>query len=155
MIRLPSRQVHLDFHTSEHIPDVGARFDKRQWQEGLQLGRLNSITVFAKCHHSWSYYPTEVGRPHPTLQCDLLGGQIEACHEIGVRAPIYYTIGWSANDAEDHPEWWARNRDGSPFVSNVAFPSVSSSQRRQWMIKLLLHSLRRYLPLNWMPINVP
>ena len=119
MIRLPSRQVHLDFHTSEHIPDVGARFDKQQWQEALRLGRLNSITVFAKCHHSWSYYPTQIGRVHPTLTCDLLGGQIEACHEIGVRAPIYYTIGWSSNDAEDHPEWWAREHDGSAAVCGV------------------------------------
>jgi len=30
MIKVPSRQVHLDFHTSGLIPDVGAAFDKRQ-----------------------------------------------------------------------------------------------------------------------------
>lgn len=118
MVKLPSRQVHLDFHTSELIPDVGASFDKASWQDALKAGHLNSITVFAKCHHSWSYYPTQVGLPHPTLRRNLLKEQIEACHEIGVRAPIYYTVGWSAHDAETHPEWVARNRDGSMQVNN-------------------------------------
>lgn len=105
MIKLPSRQVHLDFHTSEHVPDVGARFDKARFQEALKVGHVDSITVFAKCHHSWSYYPTRVGKPHPNLKRDLLGSWIGACHEIGVRAPVYYTVGWSANDAVAHPDW--------------------------------------------------
>ena len=118
MVKLPSRQVHLDFHTSELIPNVGKDFDKTQWQAALRAGHLNSITVFAKCHHSWSYYPTQVGRPHPTLQRNLLQEQIAASHEIGVRAPIYYTVGWSATDAETHPEWVARNSDGSLQVTN-------------------------------------
>jgi hypothetical protein len=113
MLQIPSRQVHLDFHTSEHIPVVGNLFDKKQFQDALKAGHVNSITVFAKCHHSWSYYPTDIGRIHPSLDFDLLGQQIEACHEIGVRVPIYYTVGWSANDAEDHPEWCVRKKDGT------------------------------------------
>lgn len=108
----PTRQVHLDFHTSEHIPGIGERFDKGKWQEALRSGRVNQINLFAKCHHSWSYYPTKVGRMHPNLKFDLLGAQIAACHEIGVRCPIYFTVGWSANDAEQHPEWCARTRTG-------------------------------------------
>ncbi len=47
MITLPSRQVHLDFHTSELIHDVGEDFDKAQWQAALRAGHLNSFTVFA------------------------------------------------------------------------------------------------------------
>ncbi len=113
-----ARQVHLDFHTSEHIPDVGARFDKRQWQEALKLGRVNWINIFAKCHHGWSYYPTRVGAMHPTLTFDLLGAQLEACHEIGVRAPIYYTVGWSVHDAVTHPEWCVRRPDGGIAATN-------------------------------------
>lgn len=116
---LPARQVHLDFHTSELIPDVGARFSKAQWQRALRLGRVNSINIFAKCHHGWSYYPTQVGNVHPTLRRDLLGEQIAACHEVGVAAPIYFTVGWSANDAEMHPEWCVRHRDGGINASNV------------------------------------
>jgi len=109
---LPSRQVHLDFHTSEFIPGIGEKFDKKQFQEALKTGHLNQINIFAKCHHSWSYYPTKIGNPHPNLKIDLLGAQIEACHEIGVKCPIYFTVGWSAHDAETHPEWCARQKDG-------------------------------------------
>jgi hypothetical protein len=109
---LPSRQVHLDFHTSEFIPGIGEKFDKTKWQSALKTGRINQIHIFAKCHHSWSYYPTEVGNQHPNLKFDLLGAQIEACHEIGVKSPIYYTVGWSASDAENNPDWVAREKDG-------------------------------------------
>ena len=63
----------MDFHTSEHIPAVGARFSKENFQRALKLARLSSINIFAKCHHSWSYHPTKVGRMHPTLGFDLLG----------------------------------------------------------------------------------
>jgi hypothetical protein len=118
MIKLPARQVHLDFHTSEHVPAVGKLFDKKQWQAALRQGRVNSITVFAKCHHSWSYYPTAAGMVHPTLKRNLLGEQIEACHQIGVRAPIYITVGWSENDALMHPEWVARRADGSQAITD-------------------------------------
>ncbi len=116
---LPARQVHLDFHTSELIPDVGARFSAKQWQQALKLGHVNSINIFAKCHHGWSYYPTAVGQRHPTLRRDLLGEQIAACHAIGVAAPIYYTVGWSANDAATHPEWCVRRLDGSIHSVNI------------------------------------
>ena len=118
MLPILARQVHLDFHTSEHIPDVGARFSKAQWQEALKLGRVNWINIFAKCHHGWSYYPTQIGAMHPTLTFDLLGAQIEACHEIGVRAPIYYTVGWSVHDAETHPEWCVKREDGGILSIN-------------------------------------
>ncbi len=109
---LPSRQVHLDFHTSEMVPEIGEKFEKTQFQEALKTGHINQINIFAKCHQSWSYYPTKIGHIHPNLKIDLLGAQIEACHEIGVKCPIYFTVGWSASDAENHPEWVAREKDG-------------------------------------------
>lgn len=114
---VPTRQVHLDFHTSEAISGVGEKFSKKQFQEALKLGHVNQINVFAKCHHGWSYYPTKVGTMHPTLKFDLLGAQIEACHEIGVVCPIYFTVGWSHNDFLSHPEWCVRNKNGTYLVS--------------------------------------
>ena len=42
----PSRQIHLDFHTSEHIPDVGKYFSKDQFKEALQIGHINQINIF-------------------------------------------------------------------------------------------------------------
>ncbi|MBQ3177661.1 MAG: beta-galactosidase, partial [Clostridia bacterium] len=82
------RQVHLDFHTSEKIPGIGSRFSKEQFQHALKIGHVNSITIFSKCHHGWAYHPSEANEIHPELDFDLLGAQIEAAHEIGVKTPV-------------------------------------------------------------------
>lgn len=37
---IPYRQVHLDFHTSEHITDIGTKFDKKQFQAALKTGHV-------------------------------------------------------------------------------------------------------------------
>lgn len=115
MIQLPFRQIHLDFHTSEAIPGVGSAWDKAHFQRMLQLGHVNSINIFGKCHHGWSYYPTEVpgSAMHPTLTFDLLGAMIEACHEIGVKCPVYISTGLDEKTARKHSEWLRRNPDGS------------------------------------------
>ena len=123
MRKTPARQVHLDFHTSEFVPEVGAQFSRRQWQQALKLGHVNAINIFAKCHHGWSYYPTKIGRLHPTLKRpDLMGEQIEACHEIGVECPLYFTVGWSVQDQAAHPEWSVRDRQGKLIVTGGAKP---------------------------------
>lgn len=108
-----TRQIHLDFHTSEKIPNIGAKFSKKQFQEALKAGNVNAINIFAKCHHSWSYYPTKVGKMHPNLNFDLMGQQIEACREIGVKVNIYFTVGWSAAEAIEHPEWAVVDKNGT------------------------------------------
>ncbi len=112
-LREGTRQIHLDFHTSEAIDSIGFAFDKKQFQEALIAGHVNSINIFGKGHHSWCYYPSKAGSMHPGLDFDLLGAQIEACHEIGVSTQVYFTIGWSANDALNHPEWTLVNREGT------------------------------------------
>ncbi|MBQ7355985.1 MAG: hypothetical protein IJW66_01155 [Clostridia bacterium] len=113
----PRRQVHLDFHTSPDIEGIGVRFSKEQFQAALKRGKVNSVTLFAKCHNGYCYYPTKIGTMHPHLDFDLLGAELDACHEIGVRAPIYITGGWSHLDSITHPEWNRRDADGS--VSTV------------------------------------
>ncbi len=115
---IPLRQVHLDFHTSPHIKGIGSKFSKEQFQAALKKGNVQSITVFAKCHHGLCYYPTKIGKMHPELDFDLLGEMIDAAHEIGVRAPIYITAGWAEHDADTHPEWKAIRPDGTPDTSN-------------------------------------
>lgn len=105
------RQVHLDFHTSPAIPDVGAAFDKEEWQKTIKLGHVDSITVFSKCHHGYSFHPSKVNEMHPTLKFDLLKAQLDACAEIGVKAPVYISAGYDEKDAVAHPEWLHRRKD--------------------------------------------
>ena len=97
--------VHLDFHTSPDIAHVGARFNKKAFAETVRAAHIDLMTVFAKCHHGYTYYPSRVGVMHPQLSFDLLGEQLDAIHEAGAKAPIYITMGWSKKDADEHPEW--------------------------------------------------
>ena len=107
------RQVHLDFHTSELIEGIGSEFSKENFQKALKKGHVNSITLFSKCHHGWAYHPSEANEMHPNLSFDLLGAQIEAAHEIGVRTPVYLSAGLDEKMARRHPEWLYRNADES------------------------------------------
>ncbi|MBQ8209802.1 MAG: alpha-L-fucosidase [Clostridia bacterium] len=108
---LRKRQVHLDFHTKGTLP-VGKNFSKEQFQSALKAGHVNSITVFSKCHHGWSYHPTEVNQMHPGLDFDLLGAQLEACREIDVNAPVYISAGFDEKEYVKHPEWhFLRSQD--------------------------------------------
>ncbi len=118
---LPYRQIHLDFHTSPAIPDVGKDFDAQQFVGTLQDAYVDSINVFAKCHHGMSYYPTEIGTVHPALTFDLLGEMITACHENGIKAPVYFPTGWE-EVAADRQDWLEVTMDGTlgekrPFES--------------------------------------
>lgn len=109
------RQVHLDFHTSPAIGSVGERFSKKQFTAALKAGRVNSVTVFSKCHHGYSYHPTEVNEMHPGLKFDLLGAQLEACREADINAPVYISAGLDEKAAVVHPEWLSV---GSPSAGN-------------------------------------
>lgn len=107
------RQIHLDFHTSEKIPEIGKHFSKEQFQEALQAGHVNSITLFSKCHHGWAYHPSRANEMHPGLKFDLLGAQIEAAHEIGVKTPVYLSAGLDEKYAVRHRGNLVRNKDES------------------------------------------
>lgn len=114
---LPDRQIHLDFHTSEHCPDVGADFSEEQFAAMLRRGRVRSINFFACCHHGWCYYPNAVhGLSHPNLRQDLLGGMLNVCHREGINAEVYITVGWNDKASREHPEWCVRGGDGK-FVN--------------------------------------
>ena len=113
MSNLRFRQVHLDFHTSEHIPGIGSKFDKKQWQYHLLKAKVDSITCFSLCHHGWSYHPTRIGKMHPNLDFNLLRAQMDACKEINVNVPVYLSAGLNNMAYDMHPEWLEINSAGA------------------------------------------
>ena len=106
------RQIHLDFHTNENIPDIGSRFDAEVFGKAFKDAYVNSVTIFSKCHHGVSYHPTEVGTMHPHLDFDLTRAQLDALHAKGINAPIYLTATWDELAAREHPEWRIVRPDG-------------------------------------------
>ncbi len=109
---LARRHVHLDFHTSPLIPDVGRDFDPERFADTLARARVQAVNLFAKCHHGYSYYPTEVGTMHPHLDRDLLGEQVAACQARGLRTVAYTTVVWDELAAARHADWLQVDRDG-------------------------------------------
>ena len=112
---LPFRQIHLDFHTAPQIPGIGADFDALEFARILKTAHVNSVTVFAKCHHGHLYYATDRSERHPGLSSnlDLTRAQVEALHAEGIRAPRYISLQVDEYAANSHPEWVARNPDSS------------------------------------------
>jgi hypothetical protein len=115
------RQVHLDFHTGPAIPDVARDFDAREFARIMRRAHVESVTLFAKCHHGHLYYNTERPERHPGLPAgrDLLREQVEALHREGIRAPIYLSVQCDEYAANTHPEWVARNADSSQVKGGV------------------------------------
>lgn len=99
------RYTSMDFHTSPLVPDIGTLFDPKKFADTVKSANIESVLVFAKCHHGYTYYPTKVGTMHPNLKFDLLGEQLKALRGAGIKAPVYITVGWSKLDADTHPEW--------------------------------------------------
>ena len=106
------RQIHLDFHTSPEIPDVGRDFDADVFGDTLAEARVNWVTLFGKCHHGMSYYPTKAGVMHPSLKFDLLGAQIEACKRRGIATPVYLSVRVDQHMGLTRPDLICRLEDG-------------------------------------------
>jgi len=130
-MQLASRQVHLDFHTSEEIPGIAADFDAQAFAQTVRDAAINSMTVFARCHHGWLYYPSEQfpERVHPHLvNRNLLLEQVRALHAVGVRAPVYITVQWDYHSATTRPEWLIRKpggaHEGPPFTEPGFYQSL-------------------------------
>lgn len=121
--KMPFRQVHLDFHTSPAIPSVGESFSKEQFIAALRTGHVDSITLFSKCHHGYSFHPAETNEIHPGLKFDLLDAQLEACREAGINAPVYISAGFDEKDAVCHPEWLVLGSPsaGADFVNEARY----------------------------------
>lgn len=101
-----TRHIHLDFHTSGLIHDVGQDFNSAEFIKRLKDAHVGGICLFARCHHGYCYYPTRVGTAHPNLkERDMLGKQLAAAKEAGLQTGIYTTICWDELSVKQHPEW--------------------------------------------------
>lgn len=152
----PRRTVHLDFHTGPWVPDVGKDFDPDQFARTFKEAHVDSVTVFAKCHHGHLYYATDRPERHPSLppDLDLLGEQIRALHRAGIRAPIYLSVQCDEYAANIHPEWIALTPElqqvkggHSPFVPAWQILDMSSPYQ-EFLADQLQEVLDRFAPVD-------
>ena len=163
-VDLRFRQIHLDFHTSEEIDGIGAQFDSAEFAATLEKARVNSITCFARCHHGWIYYETQLNpeRRHPHLAINLLKAQIEACHARNIRVPIYTSVQWDHFTANRHPEWLALDEAGcissfqgsSPFEAGFYRDLCLNSPYVETFLKPHVREIAEDLPLDGLFFDV-
>jgi hypothetical protein len=149
--QIPFRQIHLDFHTGPSIPDVGRDFDADEFARQLVEANVDSVTLFAKCHHGHLYYQTDRPERHPSLTIDLLGKQIEACRSAGIATPIYVSVQCDEYAANHYPEWRVVNPGGQlagdPLKAGWHIVDMSSGYQ-DFLADQLTEIVNRFAPMD-------
>lgn len=112
MKSLPFNQVHLDFHNGDEIVGIGKDFSEEEFISSLKSSDVESITLFAKCHHGNFYYYTDKFRRHPNLNCNLLQREFDACRKNGIRVSVYISAGIDEYYARRHKDECFVNKKG-------------------------------------------
>jgi hypothetical protein len=86
----PWRKVHIEYHTSRHMPRLAERFKADEFGDRLLAAHVNGATVFAKDMYGYCYYPSTHGPMHPNLSFDLLGAQVAALRKRKIQVLAYY-----------------------------------------------------------------
>ena len=116
------RGIHLDFHTLPAVPDVGTEFDADEFAATLADAHVTWVTVFAKCNLGMAYYPTRVGVRHPSLQRDLLGEMVEACHRRDIAVCAYLNAGLDHEMARLNRHWVTLDAHGRAYQDDRLDP---------------------------------
>lgn len=121
----PYRQIHLDFHTTEKIDNIGIDFNQDEFAETLKGAHVNSINCFAKGHHGWLYYNSKrfPDRVHPNLKTNLLKLQADALRKRDIKVIAYVSLQADLQTAIRHPEWRGINPDGTLDGGTIGGPS--------------------------------
>lgn len=152
----PKRTIHLDFHTGPWVPDVGRDFDPEEFAQTMKEACVDSVTVFAMCHHGHLYYNTNHPARHPGLPkgLGLLEQQIEALHKVGIRAPIYLSVQCNEYAANEHPDWIALTPDlrhvkrgESAFTAGWQILDMSSPYQ-DYLADILAEVLEKFAPVD-------
>ena len=109
-----------------HDPDV------RGMARVMKQCGIEEVTIHAKAHDGYAYYPSRVGYPHPRLKGDSFGDAARACARAGIRVMAYISFGIDGEAARHHPEWCqvrANGTDLNPdwFVSVCPFTGYTEA----------------------------
>ena len=94
----------FDCHSHENIrinhdPDVVAM--ARTFAEC----DIEEVTIHAKDHTGFAYYPSRVGPPHPKMRGDAFGDVAAACAQRGIDFIAYVSFGIDGEAGRRHHDW--------------------------------------------------
>lgn len=119
----PWRKVHLAIYNDGSVSGVGAEFNPAEFADTLVRAHVNAIVVSAKDVFGHCLFPSKLGPIHPgLLDEDLLGRQVAACREAGIKIYAHYPYAWDEYLAERHPEWLVWKRDRTTYLPGFGEP---------------------------------
>lgn len=114
---------HFDFHSHQRVR-IGHNPDPEGIADALADAGVEEIISFAKCHTGFSYYPTDIGVPHPKLKGDPFGDVVRACREREVQVLAYVSFGIDGEMGRRHADWRQWFSPTEPETNEDGFISV-------------------------------
>ena len=145
------RAIHFDFHTPAGIYDFNNDFDFEQFAEDMKNANVGYVNVFARCNKGYSYYPTKIGTPYPTLTTDLTGNMIKALKKRNIGVTAYLNGGLNHKCTIENPCFMRITKDGKCYDdpdNNIAFFRVPcfNTGYREYLISEIKEILELYDP---------
>ena len=110
-----NRAVHFDFHTMPGIHNFGQDFDAERFAEILSEANVDYVNVFARCNIGFSYYPTKIGVPYPTMKTNMLGDTVRECHKRNIGVTAYLNTCLNHELMIKKSEWLLINKNGQMY----------------------------------------
>ena len=98
------RLCHIDTHFGA-FKDIYRDFDAEKAAQMFSDSGVEMLSYFAKGWAGYSYYPTELGTPHPGLDRDFTGELTRALKKRGIRTIIYFMLGMERRHQQNNPDW--------------------------------------------------
>jgi hypothetical protein len=144
----PKYCLFYDNHTMRACPDVGAGFDVEEFTDRIAACRVDYLTFHARCNQGFTYYDTELGIKHPTLEYDLFGQLAESCQRKGIALTAYLNGGISNEEGLRHREWTTLYFDGREYREPRMTPYVRTmcynSPYRDHLIDMVKEIAQKY-----------
>ncbi|MEQ8846758.1 alpha-amylase family protein [Botrimarina sp.] len=107
-----------------HCPDwdesILSRFDAEEIVARVVNSGADALYFFAKDTYGNTYYPSQIGKPHPALDGrDFVAEVLDEGRKHGLPIVIYCSVIWDNHAAEQHPEWRMLAPDGRALSDTV------------------------------------
>ena len=126
--------IHFDLHAGEDCTELGKNTTPAMIENIINLVHPDYLQIDCKGHPGLSSYPTKVGHQAPGFVGDPLRVWREVTARHGVALYMHYSGVWDSKAIKEHPDWAARDADGSnneratsffgPYAQKLLIPQL-------------------------------
>lgn len=122
------KKCYLIDHHSPNTPVVPLNLlDIQEYRSFIEEADIDSMMVYCKDHWGVTYYDSHVpgAQKHHGLSTDWIAQASQLLREKDIEFIAYYCIEYDEGAARLHPQWRARNSDGTPMIRDDTFAKWS------------------------------